>query len=260
MTVDEKQVQQFIEQGFLKLDRAFPRGVADECRELLWCATGFDAHDPATWTRPVLRLDYRDEEPFRRAANTPRLHEAFDRLVGEGRWLPRFNLGTFPIRFPSPQDPGDAGWHADAGYSGEDGSLRLNVTSRGRALLMLFLLSDVGVDDAPTRIRIGSHLDVPQLLDPAGDEGLSYLELAEKLDVTVPRPVALATGEAGDVYLCHPFLVHAAQLHRGSAPRFLAQPPLHPTEPLKLHREDGGYSPVEIAIRLGLGRDWDSAR
>ena len=33
----------------------------------------------------------------------------------------------------------------------------------------------------------------------------------------------------------------------------MAQPPLYPAEPLKLHREDGSYSPVEIAIRLGLG-------
>jgi hypothetical protein len=35
-------------------------------------------------------------------------------------------------------------------------------------------------------------------------------------------------------------------------PRFMAQPPLQPAEPLKLHREDGDYSPVEIAIRLAL--------
>ena len=34
------------------------------------------------------------------AANTPRLHAAFDQLVGPGRWLPRGSLGTFPVRFP----------------------------------------------------------------------------------------------------------------------------------------------------------------
>lgn len=42
------------------------------------------------------------------------------------------------------------------------------------------------------------------------------------------RPEALATGEAGTVYLCHPFLVQAAQRHQGTTPRFMAQPPLHP--------------------------------
>ena len=64
-----------------------------------------------------------------------------------------------------------------------------------------------------------------------------------------PAPQALATGEAGTVYLCHPFLVHAAQMHRGAVPRFMAQPPLHPAEPVRLDREDGNYSPVETAIR-----------
>ena len=108
-------------------------------------------------------------------------------------------------------------------------------------------------DDAPTRIRVGSHLDVPRLLEPAGDAGLSFLELGEMLDRTADRPLALATGEAGTVYLSHPFLVHAAQPHHGSRPRFMAQPPLYPAEPFRLHRDDDSYSAVEIAIRLGLG-------
>lgn len=41
--------------------------------------------------------------------------------------------------------------------------------------------------------------------------------------------VALATGSAGDVHLCHLFLVHAAQAHRGRSPWFMAPPPLEPT-------------------------------
>ena len=251
--LDQVDLQQFIQNGFLRLDHAFPRALADECRELLWRDTGCDPHDPLTWKQPVIRLGDYPQDPFREAANTPTLHAAFDQLVGAGRWLPRVSLGTFPIRFPSTEDPGDAGWHADASFQGDDGSWRLNVTSQGRALLMLFLFSDVSAADAPTRIRAGSHLDVPRLLEPAGDAGLSYLQLAEKLDATADRPIEFATGEAGTVYLCHPFLIHAAQPHRGSSPRFVAQPPLYPAEPFELHREDGSYSPVEIAIRIGLG-------
>jgi hypothetical protein len=37
--------------------------------------------------------------------------------------------------------------------------------------------------------------------------------------------------------------------------RFIAQPPLYPTGPLNLDRDDGAYSPVEIAVRRGLGLD-----
>jgi hypothetical protein len=123
---------------------------------------------------------------------------------------------------------------------------------------MLFLFSDAGPHDAPTRIKVGSHLDVPPFLEQAGDAGRNGLELCKEMDgagkLDAPeRPLALATGEAGDVYLCHPFLIHAAQAHRGTDPRFLAQPPLDPAGPLELDRPDGAYSPVEIAVRRALG-------
>jgi hypothetical protein len=131
---------------------------------------------------------------------------------------------------------------------------RANVFSQGRALLMLFLFSDVGPDDAPTRLRIGSHRDIARQLAPAGEAGLTLRELvADGFAGSAHRAEAVATGPAGTVYLCHPFLVHAAQRHRGTHPRFMAQPPLLPREPLSLERADGRYSPVEEAIRLATG-------
>ncbi|MEX2593831.1 MAG: hypothetical protein WD426_13740 [Anditalea sp.] len=87
---------------------------------------------------------------------------SFNQLVGEGNWCPRGSLGSFPIRFPSPIDPKDTGWHVNASFPGEEPenyfTWRINVKSKGRALLMLFLFSDVGEKDAPTRIQVGSHL------------------------------------------------------------------------------------------------------
>ena len=91
---------------------------------------------------------------------------------------------------------------------------------------MLFLFSDVSEQDAPTRLKEGSHLDVARLLEPKGEEGLAFMQLAEKLEGIPKRKEVTATGNAGTVYLCHPFLVHAAQQHRGKAPKFMAQPPL----------------------------------
>jgi hypothetical protein len=257
----DAQIRQFIEDGFVRIDRAFPRELADQGRAILWQDTGCDPGDPATWTRPVIRLGWYAQEPFSKAANTPVLHAAFDQLVGEGRWRPRNNLGSFPVRFPSPDDPGDAGWHVDVSFPGESSNpderkdfsdWRVNVTSRGRALLMLFLFSDVGELDAPTRIRAGSHLDIARFLAPFGEAGLSHPELDRASADLTDRPQVLATGEAGTVYLCHPFLVHAAQMHRGSTPRFMAQPPLAPAAPFRLECADGDYSPVEMAIRQAL--------
>jgi hypothetical protein len=117
----------------------------------------------------------------------------------------------------------------------------------------LFLFSDVGDADAPTRIRVGSHLDIARLLAPAGESGLTLRELAANgLAETNGRDEVLATGDAGTVYLCHPFLVHAAQPHHGTSPRFMSQPPLLPAVSLQLERRDGEYSPVELAIKHAL--------
>lgn len=259
----QEQVRRFIDDGFIRIEGAFPREIADTGRAALWGAIGCDPHDPATWTRPVIRVgpsnDQHGDQPlsFRAAANTPILYEAWDTLVGAGRWQPRPNVGTFVIRFPSPDDPGDLGWHVDLSFPGETGdregrdysAWRVNVMSRDRALLMLFLFSDVGDDDGPTRIRVGSHVDMARLLAPAGEAGMAHLQLAQ---VGAERDVALATGEAGTAYLCHPFLIHAAQRNRGRTARFMSQPPLGPKIQVSLDRLDNSYSPIELAIREAL--------
>jgi hypothetical protein len=251
-SLDEEDIASFIRDGFVRLDEAFSKEVAEQTRAILWRASGCDPDDPATWTQPVVRLDQFAQMPFREAANTPVLHRAFDQLVGQGRWLPRDSLGTFPVRFPFPGAPGDDGWHIDVSFGHDNPDFmewRANVGSKGRALLMLFLFSDVGVDDAPTRIRVGSHVDIARQLAPAGEAGLTLRELAaDNFAASAHRREEWALGEAGTVYLCHPFLVHAAQEHRGSTPRFMAQPPLLPREPLSLFRADWDYSPVEQAI------------
>lgn len=229
-------IDRFMADGYVRIDGAFSREVADECRSILWRATGCDPDVADTWTRPVVRLPVHAEPPFREAAASRALSAVCDALVGVGAWRPMAGIGTFPIRFPSPEDPGDCGWHIDSGFGWETEPdflrWRSNSASRGRALLALFLFSDVGEDDAPTRIRVGSHRAVAAMLAPYGEEGATLGELAANdVDETAHHPEALATGGAGTVYLCHPFLVHAAQPHRGSTPRFMAQPPVIPADP-----------------------------
>jgi len=250
--LNTQQINQFLTQGFIRLDHAFSVEIAAQARDILWNDLGVDRNDPSTWTRPVIRLGMYPQEPFVASANTPVLHAAFDQLVGEGRWLPCRSMGTFPIRFPSDEDPGDAGWHVDASFPGNDPAnfldWRVNIHSKGRGLLMLFLYSDVSEHDAPTRIRAGSHADVARMLAHEGEAGLSFMELAGRLDAMPEREVVWATGKAGTVYLCHPFIVHAAQAHHGTEPKFMAQPPLLLREDLSVD----GSSLVERAIRAAL--------
>ena len=228
-------IERFVADGFVRIDDAVPRAVADDCRTVLWQASGCSPEDPSTWTRPVVRLPGRSDPPFRAAAAAPALTTAYDALVGPGAWHPMVGLGTFPIRFPSTEDPGDDGWHVDAGFGWETEPdfmrWRVNVASRGRALLALFLLSDVGDRDAPTRIRVGSHRTIARFLTPFGEPGATIAELVAGCAETADHREVSATGSAGTIYLCHPFLVHAAQRHRGATPKFMAQPPLVPVHP-----------------------------
>lgn len=252
--LSQAQVESFIEQGFIRLDGAFSRELARQGRDELWAAARLSPDEPETWTQPVVRVGWMSSPPFIDAGNTPRLHQAYDALVGEGRWLRPQGLGSFPIRFPSSEAPGDDGWHVDMSFGAENPDFmewRVNVTSRGRALLMLFLFSDVGPEDAPTRIRVGSHAAIARQLLPHGRAGLSLRELSsDGYASTSGCEEVLAVGEAGTVYLCHPFLVHAAQPHRGTRPRFMAQPPLLPTGEFDPALPP---SPVQIAIRRACG-------
>ncbi|ADG77215.1 Phytanoyl-CoA dioxygenase (PhyH) OS=Tsukamurella paurometabola (strain ATCC 8368 / DSM / CCUG 35730 / CIP 100753 / JCM 10117 / KCTC 9821 / NBRC 16120 /NCIMB 702349 / NCTC 13040) OX=521096 GN=Tpau_0575 PE=4 SV=1 [Tsukamurella paurometabola] len=258
----DAQVEDFIRNGFVRLDGAFSAATAAAARAILWdeltATAGCRPDAPSTWVQPVVRLGDHGEEPFRVAATAPAISEAANRLVGSGRWLPRVSLGTFPVRFPSDEDPVDTGWHIDASFPGEDpGNFlrwRVNHRSDGRALLMLFLFSDTGPDDAPTRIRVGSHLRMAAALQRYGDTGVEVFGMRDEYEATEDLPEAHATGSAGDVYLCHPFLVHAAQPlrpGRGRGPRFLAQPPLLPRYRTDLDRRRTAHTPVERAILLG---------
>lgn len=254
--IGSTQIEQFIRDGFLKIEGAVPASTCAEILDILWNDLGVDKNDPKSWTKPVIRLWFYEQEPFAKAVNMPVLREAYDSLAGKGNWVPRSSIGTFPVRFPSADDPGDTGWHVDSSFPGEDvndfSKWRINVFSKGRALLMLFLFSDIGEKDAPTRIRVGSHANVARMVAPFGENGLGFMEIATRLNSLPARDEVMATGAAGTVYLCHPFLAHAAQPHHGLNPRFLAQPSLELKEPYSLSGNIEEAPPVERAIRLAL--------
>jgi hypothetical protein len=65
------------------------------------------------------------------------------------------------------------------------------------------------------------------------------------------RRAVEATGRAGDVYLCHPFIVPTATWpHRGAIPRMMAQPAIEAADGFTL--DGSGPSPVARAIVSGM--------
>jgi hypothetical protein len=259
MTLSAGQIEQFVADGFVRVDGVFSRATAEACRDILWRDLGLSPERPEDWKEPVMRLGMYADAPFREAATSPRLAAALDQLVGAGRYIPRIDLGAMAVRFPV-GTPWDDGWHVDSSFPPPDDPAshdyfqwRVNYRSRDRAMLMLFLLSDCGPEDAPTRVRIGSHLPMARQLLQHSEAGISLADLAQEgFASSEGCAETAATGEAGTVWLLHPLTVHAAQAHHGRHARFIAQPGLGLREPFALERADGAYSPVERAIRLAL--------
>lgn len=254
--LNRDEIEHFIFNGFIRIDHAFSQEIADAVMNILWKDLPCDRNDPNTWTEPVIRLGMYPQEIFVESINSERMHRIFDQLIGQDRWIPCRSVGTFPVRFPSTILPNDTGKHVDVSFPGSDPNnyfeWRSNVKSKGRALLMLILYSDVSEKDAPTVIYEGSHMDIARLLSKEGEHGLSFMEIAGKIDKLPKRKEVYATGKAGTIYLCHPFLIHSAQPHTGTNPKFMAQPPLLLKEELTISEYSEELFPVEEAIRIAL--------
>lgn len=229
MVVGVVDVDVFRRDGFAKIEQAVPAEIADAARDLLWAQIGLSQNGPASWTAPVVwAADLTGAGPFGQLVGSTPLSEALDRICGTGGWLPRGSLGNIPVRFPVGPPAEDRGWHIDANTPLPGGQWA--VSGRPQTLLVLTLLSEVGPADAPTRIRVGSHRDVARVLGP---EPVDFVEAGALVDeVSRARPVAHATGRPGDLYVVHPFTVHAADVHRGRRPRFMSQAPVMLTETL----------------------------
>jgi hypothetical protein len=249
----------FVRDGYLAVRGAVDAETAAGCRELIWAAMarrGVRRDDRGSWPPLVEGMDDLEGEPFIAAYLAPALTAAYDELIGRGRWersVRSADLGeTVVVRFPAEDERANAGYHIEGSYAAPDGSGAgwVNVRSRARGLLALFLFTDVGRDDAPTRLLQGSHLAVPEFLVPYGEAGTDS-DAEFWRPSTLCMTVAHATGRAGDVFLCHPFLVHTATWpHRGAGPRMIAQPAINTPDGFVLDGSDP--SPVAQAIVTGL--------
>jgi len=198
--LSQAEIDSFTADGYVAVRGAVPADVLRRCQDEIWSALGEHGvrrDDPSTWREPVVRIACPESEAFAAAGSQPVLWEAFDQLIGEGRWWRRRGLGgSIPVRFPSQADPGDAGWHIEGSFE-VGGDWWVNYRSRARGLLALYLFSDVDAASAPTRVRPGSHRDAARVLAPAGDEGMPFPRAAQlAARASAARPTELATGQS----------------------------------------------------------------
>jgi hypothetical protein len=264
MTLSAEERERFVADGFVVVRRAFPREVAEAGCAFVSKLIGVPDVPPpdvdlpaiaarlvadgvftATHEQPMVHVQHAfGGPPFDRVL-TPRLRTALDEIMGVGRFVVHDKYGWWPVLFPG--FPGPGGWHVD--------SVPMHhLTSPERGLVTVFLFSDVGPGEGGTPFVRGSHAAVARMIADAEPAGVMNEALVAALPTPESDEIVHLTGEAGDVALMHPFLMHGFGPNRGTRLRFACNPLYALREPMQLERADGAYSPVEEATRRALGR------
>lgn len=256
--LSEEEIQHFIQKGYVVVKDA----VRKEIREQ-WFKEGLKRLSlvkkvpdngiiELTHTRKVFLHDI-----------APRAWKAVTQLLGgESRVKVQevsddYNFNTRSVQDHEWQPPEkhNFGWHIDGDY------FKRYLDSPEQALLCLILWSKVGPKEGGTFLACDSIGKVARFLanqsqglDPKPFSNL-YKDCHDFVEVT---------GEAGDIVLCHPFMIHSASSRTNLNVRLLTNPPISLLEPMQFNRENSAdYSPVEQAILNGLGVDrlvYDSTR
>lgn len=206
-----------------------------------------------------------------------------DKPAGWGWWPVNFALGA-----DRPWDVPTGGWHWDGQH------FRHHVDAPDQGLLLLCVFSDVGPRGGGTLVAEGSHRIVANFLAahpeglelgeairlcvrahpwlaelvgavPAaptnsgpppstGSRVSRFMERTHTDPAGRPLRVVETIANAGDVFLCHPFLIHAASQNHSGVPRFMCNRTTPLRERMTFARADGDYSPLEISIRKALAR------
>lgn len=242
----EKEVEDFIRDGFLVVREAFPRDLAGEIVDLVWQEAPIDRHDRSTWSKARHTIERTFVNDTTRRLYTERIHHAFDDLLGEGRYPLTEQLGYSLINLPGfdSQPWRGQGWHVDGAH------FHHHVHSKEQGLVGLFLFTDIFPEGGGTAVRPGSHRIVAKLLQEAEPNGLSCTELAvQTASAAEHLPVLEVTGEAGDMVVMHPFTYHGSSSNCGDRVRIAANICIQLHEEMNLQRANpDDYSPVEKAI------------
>ncbi len=246
--LDDDALVQFVRDGYVLLPHAFDAEVAARGRAAVWREIGLSPDRPEQWTERFVHLKRTLRGGPFDAVMTPRVASAFDQLLGAGAGAWRFGeaYGWWPVLFPghlADRGPTDLGWHVDGG------STERHLDSPEQGLVTLFLFSDIEPGGGGTALRVGSHRAVARLLAAHEPRGLSVEDLRAQLPRAGSEPIVEVVGQAGDLALVHPFLIHAVNANRSDRVRFACNPVVSLRAPMQL-RAPG--SPVETAIHDAL--------
>ena len=244
-----RQREHFAERGFVRLPGVFSRDAAAAMERRVWewleRHHGVRRDDPASWSlaQPT------GLQPLKRQAvfdpnGGALLLEALDELLGAGCWKRPREWGGFLVSFPSAGETrARAPWHTDFDYRGPGdrvfGALVFSylcdvpagaggtlVVAGSPRVIRRFVEGRPRASLAPMKtVRLALMHSDPWLAALAAEESAAGIDLAplrgERSVAGVPVEIVELSGEAGDVVIGHPWLLHRGAPNRGERPRFM---------------------------------------
>ena len=253
LTQDQR--EKFDRMGFVHLKGAFSHEDARAMHDLLWRTLGelygarSDRHE--TWDIPhVAGLQSIKSDPVFDPIGSATVIAAIDDLLGKGGWQMPAQWGQFLVTFPKPHEWNvPVGWHTDFDFTADAGVLS--------GVLAFSFLNDVQPRGGGTAVLTGSHRLMQRFIDRQPAKLRAKMKTVRKafldsnpwltdLDTDEDRPGRVArfmdgeheidgipvrvvelTGDAGDVIIGHPWLLHAAAPNCGDGPRFMRVQRIH---------------------------------
>ena len=217
---------------------------------------GIGRDEPSTWavTTPTGLQGMKSHAVFAAIGGAP-LRAALDALLGAGRWAAPRDWGSFLVTFPSaePWRLPSRVWHTDFDYRGP--------ADPPQGALVFSYLSDVPPGAGGTLAVEGSHRVIERFVAARPSAGREKMKItrtallasdpwlrelaaseaapgrAERLMrpgavvAGVPVRVVELAGEAGDVVIGHPWLLHCGAPNAGAAPRLMRVLRVRPAPP-----------------------------
>lgn len=244
------EIEHFLQHGFIVVKDAVQKSVREE-----WYRKGLQrlAKVKKIPANGIIELTHTRSEFLHSIA--PRAWKAITQLLGgEERVLVpeirddfNFNTQTVAENEWLPPSAQQTGWHIDGDY------FKRFLDSPEQGLLCLVLWSNVGAKEGGTFLACDSIGKVARLLVNSS-QGLDPRQFT--LLYKECRDFVELTGEAGDVVLCHPYMIHAPSPKTQDSVRLLTNPPIALLEPMQFNRQHPAeFSPLEHSILRSLGVD-----
>jgi hypothetical protein len=252
----EVQAEQFMSEGYVKVEGCFKKEEIQEWLDFAFERLAYNPHDSTTWTEERIHMPHMNQMDV--ATFSPKAWGAICDLMGGASriktpvtwrdgFIINFKLGSDePWEPPSPKV---RGWHKDGDW------FRHFLDSPEQGLLTVIFWDDVLPQSGGTFVATDSVGPIARYLINY-PEGLTPKEAEFGRMIHECETFVEATGQAGDVYLLHPYILHSASKNPSGRARFITNPAVSFEEPMNFNREkEEDYCLVEKAVLRAMGVD-----